>query len=116
MSASNQQLSPDCLQYAVDILQDVVVPEADNPVAESFDGPSPLGVDFFPMLPAIQFDDDVPFAACEVGDVPADWELAGELRAFQLARAEMPPEQLFGVGAAGSELTHYGRQALFSQG
>ena len=36
------------------------------------------------MLAAIYFDDDVGFAASEVGNVTADWKLANEFRAFQL--------------------------------
>ena len=44
----------------------------------------------------------------EVGDVGADDELAGELYAVELARPEVGPEALLGVGGAAAEFSGHG--------
>ena len=56
------------------------------------------------MLPAIQFDDQVCFAAGEIGDVPVDRLLANEFEAKQPPIAQVMPELSLGVGGGCAQL------------
>jgi hypothetical protein len=50
------------------------------------------------MLPAIDFDDELPAGAEEVDDVPVDWDLSLEFPTGEAAVAQAKPERAFGVG------------------
>ena len=92
------------LQHAIRVLQDVVVPEADHPVAVGFDQlGSRLVGRAIGVLPAIQLDCEPETAASEVDDRVADPEFAGELHA-QLPAAQVPPPALLRFRGIGAEL------------
>jgi hypothetical protein len=104
-----------CLKHAISVLQHVIVPETDRPIAEGFQRPSASGIDFFSVLAAIELNDQTRFPAGEIGDVIADWELPDELGTFELAGSQMMPESFLCVRAAGAQPACDRRQALLSQ-
>jgi hypothetical protein len=54
------------------------------------------------MLAAVEFDDELLFGACEIGDAVADRVLAAEFVEGK-AVAEGAPENAFGVGGVGAK-------------
>ena len=52
---------------------------------------------FLLMLPTIGFDDDHLFIANEVSYKPADLFLSAKFQPLHLLRAQMPPQQPFGI-------------------
>ncbi len=112
---AEQQFLADALDHCVGVVQHVVVPEADDAVAEALERARALRVDLRAMLATVDLDDEVRGAAGEVGDVRSDRELEDELGAFELARAEVVPEALFCVGALAPEFAGNGGEALFRQ-
>ena len=110
-----EQFLADGLDHAFSVFQHIIVPEADDSVAEAFDGFRPVSIDLLAMLPAVEFDDQVRVPAGEVGDVRTDRELTDELCAFELARAEVTPQALFGVRGISPKFSCVRRQAFFRQ-
>jgi len=110
-----QQFLADGFQYAVGILKDIVIPEAQDVVAECLDNFGAGGVDFGRVLAPVKLDREVGVAAGEVGDMRADRELADEFCAFELAGAEVRPKSSFRVGAARAKLARNRRQSFFRQ-
>jgi len=51
------------------------------------------------MLPAVDLDDEVPFAASKVGEIPPDWLLTHKFETRQLPIPQMPPKHQFGTRA-----------------
>jgi hypothetical protein len=83
---------------AVDVAQDVVVPEAKHGVAVPLEKGGAGSVGFWRVLPSVSFHDQHPLGAEKVGDVGADRGLAAELEAGELAVAEVAPKADFGIG------------------
>jgi len=50
------------------------------------------------MLTAVEFDDQMPFPADEIGDIGTERDLPGKLVAVQLPVAKIAPETKFGLG------------------
>jgi hypothetical protein len=85
-------------QNAIDILQNVVVPETENSVPARVEEPSSYGIPRFRMLATIRFDDELGINAKKIGDVRSDRRLPTKLQPVQLPIAEVVPQTLFGVG------------------
>ena len=87
-------------QYAKTVREDLVVPEAQHPVALLPQEPVSLlvGGVGFRVLAAVQLDEQLFRQAGEVGDVGADGLLAAKFVAAQLFVAEVVPQKTFGVG------------------
>ncbi len=71
---------PDCLQYAVEVRQHVVVPEPNDPIPETCKLSTALRVfgRVLGVLSAIQFYDEFPGRTGEVRDIAADGSLTPE--------------------------------------
>lgn len=78
---------PDDFQHRFGLLQEFVIPEAEDPVAACLkeDGPSPIGVGHRDVLASVELHDKPPFRTAEVGEERSDGMLAPELRAEELA-------------------------------
>ncbi len=91
--ASGAKCGADRLDDAIGVLQHVVVPEAQN--TEPFVLKPKRALCIFlralRMLAAIDFDDEPPLNAHEVGDVAPERRLASEAMAVQLSEPEMAP-------------------------
>ena len=93
------QLVRDLDQYSFDVLQDVIVPEADEPMALvlkpscSFIVPCLLSG----MLPSIDFDDEALLHAEKIDDITAQRALAAKLMAAKLPVTQVTPEQCFRI-------------------
>lgn len=83
----------DHLKHCVRIGQNIVVPESPLPEATVLEPPGPVFVGCRPgVLAAVQLNDQVPFEAAEINDVPADGHLAAEVVTFQLPGAQTRPK------------------------
>lgn len=112
--SSDGDLFRDYRQNAVEILENLVVPEADHAVAVGFDDAGAVRVGgAFGMLPSVQFNREAQASAREVGDEVADWKLPGELRALEPARAQVQPQALFSVGRIVAQVSREARKSLF---
>jgi hypothetical protein len=109
---AEQQLLSDDFDYALRVLQNLVVPEADDPIAETFDDFRSRFVAPRSVLATVKLHDEMGLAGCKVGDAGADRELPDELDAFELARAQPLPEAPFRFGALLPEAPCYRRQSL----
>ena len=110
-----QDLPPNDFEYALCVLENVVVPEANDAIAESPDAGGSMNVDFRPMLPAVELDREVSTAAGKVRDVRPNGELANEFGAFEAAAPQTVPEAVLGFGASTAQIARYRRQAFFRQ-
>ena len=61
------------------------------------------------MLPTVQFNNEARFKADEIDDVPPDRRLPAEFVTTQAVGAEMLPQDAFGVGGIGAEVSGVGR-------
>ena len=113
--AGNRELAPDGFKHASRVLQDVVVPEANDAIAEGFDDLRAVSVGQFAVLSPVQLNGDAGATTGEVGDVGADLFLADELGTRELAVAQMPPKALFGIGLIATKLAGDGGQFLSRQ-
>jgi hypothetical protein len=113
--ACQQNLMADRLQDPLGVLQDVVVPEADDAIAERFEDLRAGSVRFGRMLSSVDLNREAQWSAGEVGDKRANRKLADELRAFEAAAAQIVPKSVLGIGAGAPELSRNGRQSLFRQ-
>jgi len=102
-----------CLQDAIDIRQNLIVPESEYSIVALLDSPAakliaccdrPFGV-----LSAIELNYQMALLATEVSDESADWKLAAESQAIKASRAEMMPESEFSIGLAASQLSRAGK-------
>ena len=96
----------DGLQHGLSLLQDFVVPVAEDPVAlglEKF-GATVVVVALRLVLGAVELDDESVLLADEVGDVRADGHLAAEFAAEQPAASQSLPEPVLGIGAVAAEV------------
>ena len=104
----------DRFQHAVGIIEDVVVPEADDAVAMGFDDSRACGVvGAVGMLPAVAFDGKPEAATGEVGDVVSDRELPCEFHANRSC-AQVRPEPPLRIRHLASQLARNVSQSLFS--
>ena len=110
------ELSANHFQHPVSVLQDVVVPEADDAIAERFDDLRAGSVRFGRMLPAVDLDREAQSSAGEVGDMRANRKLADELSAFEPATSQIVPEPVLRVSASSAQFACDGSQSLFRQG
>jgi hypothetical protein len=76
------------LQHAIQILQDVVIPEANDSVAGIDEKGGPLRVDRLIVLTTINLDYQCRIPAKEIDDVWLDCDLSSEFPAFQLSGTE----------------------------
>ncbi len=99
------QRLPHDFQNSVEIIEHVVVPEADDAVAMfcQFCGPGGVGSLLDGMLPAIELDRECSRRAGEIDDVAADRMLAAEFP-FRHSLAQCTPEHSLDVGAVASQL------------
>jgi hypothetical protein len=89
----------DRLQHAIDVAQDVVVPEPQNAIAVLCEPPIAHGIArVCCMLSAVDLDHQVLFATDEIDNVGPDRLLPDELVAAQAAGADAIPELLLRVG------------------
>ena len=104
----------DYRQNTVQILEDLVVPEADHAVAVGFDQPRAICVGGAArMLPAVELDGEAQAAAREVGDEVSDGVLAGEFGALNTARSQVQPQSLLRLGGFIAQLARKVSEAFF---
>lgn len=102
------------LQDSEAVLEDVVVPEAQDAVTPGEEE----GVSFFVVvlpfgvLAAVELDQDFSGQAGEIDDIGADGVLAAEAVAVKLVVAQVVPEKPFGVGSVAAEGLGGGQGAL----
>lgn len=89
----------------VGVLEDFVVPEADDLEAEGFEvgGAGGVAGGGLGMLAAVEFDDELEVGAEEVGDVGAERDLALPAVAAEASIAEAGPEFALGGGLVAAE-------------
>ena len=90
---------------AADVLQNLVIPEADHLVSPPFEPGRSRRVRFLPfgVLPAIDLHDQTPPATGEVDDVSTDGRLMPEVTAIQLSRAKSRPQSMLGQRPLGAQ-------------
>jgi hypothetical protein len=93
-----------CGEDAVEVLQDFVVPEAENPIASAFEkfGALRIVAYRFLMLAAVDLDDQTGTVRREVGVIRANWYLRAKMHPRKappkpraqrsLRRSHLPPE------------------------
>ena len=91
------------LRYAVKICHDVIVPEAQDPIAGAFEKSSATGILRHIMLTAISLDNQAAFLANEVGDEWTNRLLATKLYSVELPRAKDRPQGSLGIGKRATE-------------
>ena len=85
------------LEDPVEILDDVVVPDADHVIPEGAERAVALLVyDAFCVLAAVELDYQAPVAADKVHVVPIDGLLADKFEATELSSANASPQREFG--------------------
>ena len=92
------------LENAIKVGEDVIVPEADDAVAVLGErrGTNHVAITLG-VLPAVEFDNQVRFAAGKIGNVWTNGLLADEFMAEQLAVAQTGPEFAFSVSGIGAK-------------
>ena len=88
---------------AVQVAQNVIVPEAENLETFGFEEGRPLGVTCFAMLPAIDLDDQHRLQAGEVDDVGQQAVLEAEFEPVDLVVAGGLPELFLRVGSVAAD-------------
>lgn len=83
----------DCSNDPVDIVHHLMIPETDDPVTQRSKIFSSFGVIRFllQVLAAVQFDDEFPLNAAEIGDILANGMLPSKIYA-QLVSAKVCPQ------------------------
>ncbi|AOG10776.1 hypothetical protein BSY240_1409 [Agrobacterium sp. RAC06] len=108
------QLRQNMTADIVEMLQDLVVPEAQD--AEAFgteEGVTIKVVEAVAVLAAVDLNDQPGFEADEIEDVAAQRYLSAEFGAGELAVAERAPEHGFGCGRVGVHLARPGSSKGF---
>ncbi len=84
---------PDSLQHRFWILQYLVIPESQRPIAALCEAISacPTRLRSGCVLAAVQLDDQPPLDTAEVGDDWPNWNLPPKLRAPKLSRPQILP-------------------------
>ena len=101
--------------HALDIIQHVVVPEADDVIPAFFQRGRPLAVRLssFAMLATIDLNDQFSFERNEVDDISGERNLSFEFDAIKPACAKSGPQKLFGLGRSLTQLTGVPSHRLF---
>jgi hypothetical protein len=86
--------SPD----AIDILEHIIVPKANEPEALAFQVGSSTGIAFRRMLAAVDLDDQTLLSAAKIDNVTADFDLTAKFQVLVLPGAERIPQLALGVG------------------
>jgi hypothetical protein len=86
-----------------DILDDIVVPEAQHTITLGFEKGGSASISGFIMLAAIEFDDQPRFDTKKVDDEGADTGLSSELQIAKLAIPDGVPKSAFDVGRVSPE-------------
>ena len=90
----------DGFEDGVEIFGDLLVGEAENPIAEGVQVGVPIGVmgdlGFFFVNGAVELQDESQLMAEEVRDVGTDGHLPAELEAVKLVAAQASPQHLLG--------------------
>jgi hypothetical protein len=82
----------DGLQNVIDILEDVIVPEAQHAIAMLHKPFVANGIAFVDrVLSTFKLDDQSLFTTYEIDDVSSDWLLSNELMTIDLTRAQSIP-------------------------
>ena len=91
-------------QHAIEIVEYVVVPEAQDAVTVSceLDGAAVIGVFIGRVLAAIELDSNLCLRAGEIDDVPPDRMLAAKFPFAELF-AQRVPQKAFDVGGVAAE-------------
>ena len=96
----------DCLKHAFGILQNFMVPEADDPVARQFKKTIPSAVSYAAgMLTAIDFNDKLLLFAKKIDDIRPHRNLAAKFGARKLSTTEIAPKLPLRVGHSPAEMT-----------
>ena len=87
-------------EYALDILENLIVPKSQNSKAFATEPGSSfsVGVDPQRMLAAVDFDDEFCLETNEIGDKGSDRGLAAKMMTVDLPASQMGPKALFRVG------------------
>jgi len=98
-------------QNAINVPDDLVVPEPHYDIAHGFQNTRTLGIRFglHGMLSAIEFDDHLRGLREKIDDVLVYRALAAKLEPVQLTVAKFRPQKLLGVGRISAEfvLPHF---------
>ena len=106
----------DYRKHSFGVSQHFIVPEADNAVAVRLDDAGPVRVrEACRVLAAVKLDGEPQAPAGEVCDEVVDRKLTGEFRTAELARSQMRPEPLFGVGRLVAQFARDAGQSLLRQ-
>jgi hypothetical protein len=95
------------VEYALNVLQNVVIPETDDVIPALFQRSRTLRIRpaSFAVLASIDFDDQFSFERHKVDDISREWNLPFEFDADELARAKSRPQETLGVCRILAELT-----------
>lgn len=113
--ARNFNLACDGFEHAIGVLQNVVVPEADDAVAVGFDAGRPLRISVNRMLPAVAFDRQTQASTREIDHAAANRKLPRKSRAH-LPPAQLRPQRTFRVRHVVPQFARGAGQSLFGQG
>jgi hypothetical protein len=100
------------IKDALDISQDVVVPEPNDVISGFLQAPRSHSIFRDPLcvLPSVDFNNQLQIQGDEIDDVAANWLLPFEFEVHESLIAELAPHQLFGIGHLASkharEFTH----------
>jgi hypothetical protein len=96
----------DCLQHPVDILEDLIVPKAQDAIVVIAKPLVANGVaSAFCVLPAINLNDQALLAAHQVHSVGTNGLLANEFHSAERARADTVPQSLFRNGGRAAKVS-----------
>src|SRR5205085_5798043 len=97
----NLELRCEHLQHAIEVAENLVVPDANNPVPKRIEVcvPAPIGC-AIDMLSAIDLDDELLLAAYKVGVIRPKRLLPGKLQSAETPVAKRQPQDPFGPRAA----------------
>ena len=106
-----ERLLVDDIQYLfknpVDILQDIVIPEAQHEIADRFEIPGPKRIFrlLFSMLPTIKLDDKFCIRTTEIDNESIQRHLTTELPSAKPSVPQTKPKNAFGIGLMPSQAT-----------
>jgi hypothetical protein len=89
---------------SIEILQNIVIPKADQAEALALKMGCPIRVAVRGVLAAVDLDDEAPLGAEKIDDVAVDLELAAEFEGAELPIAKDAPELALSVGGVPTKL------------
>ena len=101
------KLTSNDAQDALEFIKHPIIPESKHLVTLLFQPGCPPSVILFlvHMLPAVEFNDQLFFEACEVYNILTQGMLPPEFVVAKLTAPQFGPQELFGVCLVGSEFT-----------